>query len=56
MIFIVSLNHYPQNWVREPFGRWRLSTKSASAALNADDPINYIQGDSDVTLFYIYAS
>jgi len=31
----------PQNWVRVRFGRWRRTTRIASAALDAGEPVNW---------------
>jgi len=39
-IFVCFIGSYPQNKVRVTFGRWRHTTRSASAALNAGEPIN----------------
>jgi len=39
-IFVGFIGFYPQNWVRVTFGRWRQTTRSASAALDAGKQIN----------------
>jgi len=39
-IFLGFIGIYPQNWARVPFGRRRRTTRSATAALDAGEPIN----------------
>jgi len=39
-IFVGLVGFCPQNWVRAAFGRWRRTTRSASAVLDAGKPIN----------------
>jgi len=38
-IYVGYIGFYPQNWVRVPFGRWRRTTRSASAVLDAGEAI-----------------
>jgi len=39
-IFVGFVGFCQENWVCVPFGRWRHTTRSASAALDAGKPIN----------------
>jgi len=50
-IYVGFVGFYPQNWVRVPFGRRRRTTRSASAAHDAGEPINNVDVEN---VFYVF--
>ena len=52
-IYVGFVGFYPQNWVRVPFGRWRRTTRSASAAQDAGEPINNIDVKTFLRFFIL---
>jgi len=55
-IYVGFVGFYPQNWVRVPFGRWRRTTRSASAAHDAGEPINNVDVENVFYVFFLFWS